>query len=188
MVCDPGARLAGAAIEAGYRVVPVPGPSALLAALSASGLAADEFRFCGYLPSKAAQRRKKLEALAGEPVALIFHEAPHRAIEMMRDLAAILEGRRVVLARELTKIHEEILRGQPSEVLAALSSRPHLRGEITVVVGPPEAGRAGVADGDILREVEALVGSGLPRPAAIKAAAHRLHVPKRRVYRLLLEA
>ena len=187
LICDPGARLVSGAIETGFRVVPVPGPSAMLAALSASGLPAEEFRFCGYLPSKAAQRRKRLGTLAGEQVTLIFYEAPHRAVDMLKDLAEIMGGRRVVLAREVSKVHEEFLRGLPSEVLAGLSSRPDLRGEITVIVGPPQQAEPGLSDREILREVEALVRLGTPKAAAIKAVAHKFRVPKRRIYSLVLE-
>jgi len=187
LISDPGARLVNMAIEMGFRAVPVPGPSAVAAALSASGLPADEFRFCGFLPAKAAQRRKKLESLATETATLVFYEAPHRTIEMLRDLSEFLGERQVVLARELTKLHEEFLRGRPSEVLASLGSRAEVRGEITVIVGPPGEAEPRLSDEDIQREVQELIRSGVPKAAAVKAVARRFGLPKRRVYSLVAE-
>ena len=126
LISDPGYRLVREAIEAGITVVPLPGPSAAVAALSASGLATDQFRFCGFLPAKTTQRRKVLEELKHETCTLIFYETPHRIIEALADVAAIdatLGARQVVVAREVTKIHEEFLRGTAAEVMAVLGAR-----------------------------------------------------------------
>ena len=151
-ISDPGSWLAGAAIAAGVPVFPIPGANAALSALVASGLPTAEFHFLGFLPEKAGARRTRLEALADElrqqPHApahasgrtLIFYEAPHRILETLADLEAVWgAGLRVALARELTKIHEEFLRGTVAEVRRDLAGRDRIRGEITLVVEPPAA-------------------------------------------------
>ena len=112
LISDPGYRVVNAVAAAGIPVVPVPGASALIAALSASGLPTDAFRFCGFLPHKSGQRRKAIEAVAGESATLVFYEAPHRIVEAVDDLRVVLGNRPAVLARELTKVHEEFLRGR----------------------------------------------------------------------------
>ena len=142
LISDPGYRLVAAAIAAGIPVVPIPGPSAALSALAGSGLATDAFRFCGFLPPKASQRRKTLEALQEERCTLIFYEAPHRILEALEDVEAVMGSRPVVVARELTKLHEEFLRGTAAEVRAQLAARPSVKGEITLLIGAAKAGRA----------------------------------------------
>jgi 16S rRNA (cytidine1402-2'-O)-methyltransferase len=111
LISDPGYRVVEAAIEAGIVVVPIPGACAAVAALSASGLPPDSFRFCGFLPPKSSQRRKLLEELANETGTLIFYEAPHRILDALDDIAEVMGTRRVVVGREITKLHEEFLRG-----------------------------------------------------------------------------
>jgi 16S rRNA (cytidine1402-2'-O)-methyltransferase len=142
-VSDPGAALVAAAWEAGARVVPVPGPSAALAALAASGLPADRFTFAGFLPRKGGGRAEALRWLAAAPTTLVLYEAGNRTAATLRDLAAALGDRPAVLARELTKLHEEIVRGR----LSALADRfgGEVRGEVTLVVAPPEEGAGGTA-------------------------------------------
>ena len=135
LVSDPGYRLVQAAIASGITVVPLPGPSAAVAALSAAGLPTDAFRFCGFLPPKSTQRRKALERLKPESGTLIFYETPHRILEALEDVAAVMGARPVVVARELTKMHEEFLRGTATEVRAELASRPAVKGEITLLIG-----------------------------------------------------
>jgi 16S rRNA (cytidine1402-2'-O)-methyltransferase len=132
-ISDPGERVVRAAIEAGFRVESVPGPCALVAALTASGLPTDEFHFVGFLPVKSGQRRKLLEALKNVPGTLAFYESPYRIEKLLEELADILPNSRVVLARELTKKFEEFLRGTPAELLAMARARS-LKGEFVVLV------------------------------------------------------
>ena len=136
LVSDPGQRLVRAALEAGHAVVPVPGPSAVLAALVASGFDTDRFAFFGFLPRKGAERARALEALAAFPGTLVLFEAPNRAAPTLRDLHAALGARRAALARELTKRHETVLRGRLGEL-----ALDELRGELTIVIEGPAAER-----------------------------------------------
>lgn len=133
-ISDPGERVVRAAIAAGCRVECVPGPCALVAALTASGLPTDEFHFVGFLPHKSGQRRKALEALRGVPGTLVLYESPHRIDRLLGELVEVMPDRDVVLARELTKKFEEFLRGKPAELLATARQRS-LRGEFVVVIG-----------------------------------------------------
>jgi 16S rRNA (cytidine1402-2'-O)-methyltransferase len=186
LVSDPGYRLVKAAVEAGIPVEPVPGPSAALAALSASGLPTDAFHFGGFLPAKPGQRTKVLEALANEQATLIFYEAPHRILEALEAIEQVLGARPVVVARELTKIHEEFLRGMPGEVRAQLASRDAVKGEITLLIAkaasPP-------ADATPIEEaVESLLRNGTPRMDAIKQVARQRGLSKRQVYERLVKS
>ena len=184
LISDPGYRLVKGAIANGIPVQPVPGPSAAMAALSASGLPTDSFRFCGFLPAKTGQRRRALELLAGETATLIFYEAPHRILEVLEDIEQVMGPRPVVVARELTKIHEEFLRGTAAEIRAQLAGRDAVKGEITLMIGK-SAGP--MPDDTPLDEaVDALVRDGMPRMDAIKEVARRRGLSKRQVYGLLL--
>ena len=186
LVSDPGYRLVQAALEKGIAVEPVPGPSAALAALAASGLATHAFYFGGFLPAKSGQRARALEALAREAATLVFYEAPHRLLETLEAVEHVLGPRPVVVARELTKIHEEFLRGTPAEVRARLAARGAVKGEITLLIGQPAAP---VADATPLdRAVADLVGTGMPRMEAIKHVARQRGLSKRAVYGLLLKS
>ena len=185
LISDPGYRLVRAAVEAGVPVEPLPGPSAALAALAASGLPTDAFRFGGFLPHKPGQRAKTLEGLAHEPATLIFYEAPHRVIEALEAIEAALGPRPVVVARELTKIHEEFLRGTAAEIRVQLEAREAVKGEITLLIGkaaapPPD-------DRPLDEAVRALMGNGTPRMDAIKQVARSRGLSKRQVYESLLE-
>jgi len=184
LVSDPGYRLVQASIACGVAVQPVPGPSAALAALAASGLPADAFRFGGFLPHKPGQRTKALEALAGERATLVFYEAPHRILESLEAVEQVLGPRPVVVARELTKIHEEFLRGTAAEVRAQLLARASIKGEITLLIG--RASEPAPDDSPVDEAVEALVRGGTPRMDAIKQVARRRGLPKRAVYDQLL--
>jgi len=133
-ISDPGGRVVKAAIAAGLRVEPVPGPCALVTALTASGLATDEFHFIGFLPHKSGQRRNQLEALKSFAGTLVFYESPYRVEKLLGELNNVFPERTVVLARELTKKFEEFLRGQPAELLATARQRS-LKGEFVVLVG-----------------------------------------------------
>jgi len=136
-ISDPGERVVKAAIAAGFRVESVPGPSALIAALTASGLAADEFLFIGFLPHKSGQRRKRLENLKSIEGTLVLYESPYRIEKLLGELLQVFPGRSVVLARELTKKFEEFLRGTPAELLEVVRKRS-LKGEFVVLISGPE--------------------------------------------------
>jgi 16S rRNA (cytidine1402-2'-O)-methyltransferase len=185
LISDPGYRLVYAAIEAGIPVEPIPGPSAALAALSASGLPTDAFHFGGFLPAKPGQRMHALEHLAEEQATLIFFEAPHRILETLEAVEQVLGPRPVVVARELTKLHEEFLRGTPAEVRNRLLANDAIKGEITLLIGkasePP-------SDNTPLDEaVDALVRNGTARMDAIKQVARKRGLSKREVYGRLLK-
>lgn len=138
-ISDPGRYLIEHALSAGMPVVPVPGPSAILAALVVSGFPADEFAFVGFLPRKGRQRREALERLAVENRAVVLYESPHRLVRTLSDLHGVIGGdRRVAVARELTKVYEEVVRGTLTEVLALFDTR-EVKGEITVVIDAPGA-------------------------------------------------
>jgi 16S rRNA (cytidine1402-2'-O)-methyltransferase len=186
LVSDPGYRLVRAAIEQGTTVTPLPGPSAALTALAASGLPTDSFRFGGFLPHKPGQRVKALEAIAEETATTVFYEAPHRILEALEAIEQVLGDRPVVVARELTKLHEEFLRGTAAEIRATLAARDSVKGEITLLIGkatapPPD-------DTPLADAVEALIREGAPRMDAIKQVARRRGLSKREVYAQLLES
>ncbi len=183
LVSDPGYRIVAAAIAAGIRVEPVPGASALLSALSASGLPTDAFQFVGFLPPKPTARRKTLESLKTFSATLVFYESPHRILETLDDIEEIMGARPVVVARELTKLHEEFLRGTAREIRAALGARTAVKGEITLLIGRGEETAA--SDGEPAEQVARLVADGLTRMEAIKTVAHRRGLGKREVYRLV---
>src|ERR1700758_4129242 len=138
-ISDPGFRLVSLAIRHRVPVVPIPGAAAFLAALVASGLPTDSFRFTGFLPAKRGERRAALEAIKNSPRTQVFYEAPHRIIETLTDVVEVLgEARHVVIAREVTKLHEEFLRGRAAEVLEKLKARDAVKGEITLLIGKAE--------------------------------------------------
>jgi 16S rRNA (cytidine1402-2'-O)-methyltransferase len=138
-ISDPGFRLIALAIRHHVPVIPIPGASAFLAALVASGLPTDSFRFSGFLPAKSGQRRKLLESIKDSPRTQVFYEAPHRLLETLADVVEVLGSERhVVVAREVTKIHEEFLRGRAKEILEQLKARGDVKGEITLLIAKPE--------------------------------------------------
>ncbi len=183
LIADPGFRLVSAARERGIRVTPVPGPSAVPAALSASGLATGAFLFAGFLPPKAAQRRRALERWREVPATLVFYEAPHRILEALEDIEAVYAARPLVVARELTKIHEEFLSGSAAELRAALGARPVVKGEFVVMIA--FAGEHAAPTEALPDEVARLEREGVPRMEAIKRAARARGIPKREAYRQL---
>ena len=187
VVSDPGHRLVVLCLRHHIPVVPIPGPSAFVAALAASGVPTDEFLFVGFLPPRAGARRKKLDALKSEPRALVLYEAPHRLAETLADAADILGSRHAVVAREVTKIHEEFLRGSLPELRDAARKRAP-RGEITLLIGPAVDGEAQAVPAVSLKErVEQLEAeSGLDRKAALKQAARERGLGKRDAYKQLL--
>jgi 16S rRNA (cytidine1402-2'-O)-methyltransferase len=183
LISDPGYRLAAAAIAAGIAVVPIPGPSAALAALAGSGLGTDAFAFRGFLPPRITARRKTLESLKDADCTLIFYEAPHRILDALEDIEAVLGPRPVVVARELTKIHEEFLRGTASEIRIQLASRPSVKGEITLLIGRASAHDRPADLSEAEDQVRQLEQQGLARMEAVKRVAKALGIPKRELYR-----
>lgn len=166
LVSDPGFKLVADVIAAGHRVVPIPGASAMLAALVASGLPSDAFLFAGFLPVKTEARRHRIEDLARVPATLIFYESPHRVADTLGDLAAVLGADRPgVVGRELTKHFEEIVRGSLAEVAADFAGRASIKGEIVVVVGPPSDIPTDAAD------IDAMLRAALTRQAPGRAVA-----------------
>jgi 16S rRNA (cytidine1402-2'-O)-methyltransferase len=184
-ISDPGYRVIRRAIERGIRVVPVPGASALVAALAAGGLPTDSFQFLGFLPARSGERRTLLESLRDAQQTTVVYEAPHRIVETLRDLVAILgEERPVALARELTKVHEEFIRGRAAEVLAGLEQR-EIKGEITLLIGKGEP-RAAQLKQDIASRLEEIMREQrLDENAALKAVAKEQGISKSEAYREL---
>lgn len=184
LVSDPGYRLVGQAIEAGLRVVPIPGASAPLAALTASGLPSDAFLFAGFLPVKDGQRRQRLEALKAVPATLIFFESPRRLDEALAAMGDVLGDRPAVIGRELTKTFEEFRRGGLAELAAHYASVEAPRGEVVICVGPPAEAAPGAQD------VDRLLLALSAEMSASKAAAEAARLtgqPKPGLYRRLLE-
>ncbi len=182
LVSDPGERLVGAAIEAGYRVEPVPGPSAVTAALVGSGLAAVPFLFLGFPPRRAGERRRLFETLRSRSETLVWLESPRRLRATLEELASALGERRACVAREMTKLHEEYARGTLSELSERFSGS--VRGEITLVVeGAPESERSAIRDDERLEAaVRALLAEGChPRQVAAGLAAATGR-PRREIY------
>jgi 16S rRNA (cytidine1402-2'-O)-methyltransferase len=186
-VSDPGEALVQAAQGAGHRVVPIPGPSAVLAALAASGLPIGAFTFVGFLPRKSGERRRALAALTSLPHALVLFEAPTRLVATMRDALAELGDRPTAVARELTKLHEEIARGRLSELIAQYEATPP-RGEITLVIGPPTEvpEHQQASEEEVAEALRAAVARGLKPRQAAAAVSAETGVPTRDLYRTLL--
>jgi 16S rRNA (cytidine1402-2'-O)-methyltransferase len=195
LVSDPGFRLVRAAIERGIRVVPLPGPSALLAGLAGSGLPCEEFLYAGFLPARRGERRRSLERLRAEQRTIVLFEAPHRLAASLSDAAEVLGDRPAAVARELTKLYEEFRRGRLSELAAHFSATP-ARGEITLVIGPPDEAtkmpaatqaEAAAAATPLSKRVDQIVQSeGIARNAALKRAARERGITRREAYQQLL--
>jgi 16S rRNA (cytidine1402-2'-O)-methyltransferase len=187
VISDPGARLVASARAAGFDVIPVPGPSAVITALMASGLMASSFTFAGFLPPKSSRRRARLEELKSLNHPLVFFESPVRLAESLADMAAVLGPRPALLAREMTKLHEELLAADLNTLSEDVKLNPR-RGEMTVVVGPPvkrgESPQAPEADPKSLAEAIA----GDPRPTRVLAAelGKTLGKPRKEMYDLVL--
>jgi 16S rRNA (cytidine1402-2'-O)-methyltransferase len=192
-ISDPGHRLVSLCLRHGIEVVPVPGASAFVAALAASGMDIEEFTFVGFLPARPTERRKALRALADEPRTLIFYEAPHRALDTLEDALEILGNRPAVIARELTKIYEEFLRGH-LEDLVATSRAKAPRGEITILIGPSDGSGQTVSVPEdasrtipIARRVDEIAKErGVDPKVALKQAARERGITRREAYKQLL--
>jgi 16S rRNA (cytidine1402-2'-O)-methyltransferase len=187
-ISDPGHHLVSLAVRHGIPVVPVPGPTAFAAALAASGLPTDRFHFIGFLPARRTQRRKALKELAEETATLIFYEAPHRIAEALADMEAMLGDRQAVLAREVTKVYEEFLRGTLS-YLHATARKRELKGEITLLIAPPDSAAPQVSAAPSIRaRLERLqTTQGLDPKAALKIVARELGLSRSEAYRRLQE-
>jgi 16S rRNA (cytidine1402-2'-O)-methyltransferase len=184
LVSDPGFRLVHDSIEQGIQVVPIPGPSALITALAAAGLSTSEFTFAGFLPARRHARRARLAALASIQSTLIFYETPHRIKEALADARDVLGNRQCVVARELTKLHEQFIRGALSEIEVA-----ETRGEIVLLIGPPTGDDLKDVEQrrSILEEIEAAMrDEGIDRRSALKRVARARHISKSEAYRLML--
>jgi 16S rRNA (cytidine1402-2'-O)-methyltransferase len=180
LVSDPGYKLVRAAIAAGHPVISLPGPSAVLAALATAGLATDAFLFAGFLPPKQKARQTRLTELKSVPATLVFFESPSRLADSLADIAAVLGDRQAAVARELTKLHEEVRRGTLAELAQwAASAAP--KGEMVVLIGPPLA--EVVTDEAILAHLQPLLAS-MSLSDAAKTVAHDLGIPRNRAYQL----
>lgn len=186
VISDPGQRLVSLCLESHIRVIPIPGPSAAIAALAASGLPTGEFLFVGFLPSRPNARRKTLQSLTKENRTLALYEAPHRLVETLSDALEYLGPRQAVIAREMTKIHEEFLRGNLAELLVQVQQRP-LRGEITILIGPPSPGgetSRAFRPAPLREHVEQIMRERqMDRKAALKLAARERGLTKREAYK-----
>ena len=185
-VSDPGHRLVSLCLENQIPVVPIPGPSAVVAALAASGLPSEEFLFVGFLPSRSAARREILDNLAKENHTLVLYEAPHRLVDTLSDALESLGRRQAVIAREMTKIHEEFLRGDLAELLVRVQQR-QIRGEITLLIGPPLPGTETnyeLSAAPLRERVEQIMREReIDRKAALKVAARERGLTKREAYK-----
>jgi 16S rRNA (cytidine1402-2'-O)-methyltransferase len=188
-ISDPGFRLIALAIRHHVPVVPIPGASAFLAALVASGLPTDSFHFSGFLPAKSGQRRKLLESIRQSPRTQVFYEAPHRVLESLQDVVEVLGGdRHVVVAREVTKIHEEFLRGRADEVLRQLKSRGEVKGEITLLIAKADGVEQQAANSEVniaqrIREI--MAAEQVDEKSALKKVAKERGIGKSEAYREL---
>ena len=185
-ISDPGYRLIRAAIEADIRVVPIPGPSALIAALAVSGLPTDSFIYLGFLPRRRSARKRTLEALVLEQRTLVAFESPHRLLRSLADIRNVLGDRRIVVAREVTKLHEEYLRGKISEIIAHFQQH-HPRGECTLVIAGAEKATGCWDEEAVKTALKRFLGGGVSRKVAIRRIAAESGWPKREVYRLSIE-
>jgi 16S rRNA (cytidine1402-2'-O)-methyltransferase len=186
-ISDPGYRVIAKAVEQQIPVIPIPGASAFVAALAASGLGTDSFGFHGFLPPKRGQRRQALENIKTSQQTQVFYEAPHRVKEAIEDVLELLgTERQIVVAREITKVHEEFLRGHASDVLKEISSRADIKGEITLLIGKAEGKKTALSAASISQLVQqAMSEEGLDEKAALKKAAKSKGISKSEAYREL---
>jgi 16S rRNA (cytidine1402-2'-O)-methyltransferase len=186
VLSDPGFRLVHLAIRHKISVIPIPGPSALVAALAVAGLPMNEFVFAGFLPPKKAARCRALQALNGADKTIVFYEAPHRILQALGDMQDILGDRETVVAREVTKIHEEFLRGSLSQICERLKQTPP-KGELTIILGPGSPPPEKTAAGGSLREAveSAKLGQGLDERSALKSVARARGMSRSDAYRQL---
>jgi 16S rRNA (cytidine1402-2'-O)-methyltransferase len=184
-ISDPGFRLVTLAIERGMPVIPIPGPAAFVSALVASGLPMESFSFRGFLPGKSGARRTQLDSVRQSMQTEIFYEAPHRIRETLDDVITVLgTARRIVVGRELTKIHEEFLRGTAAEVLASVNARGELKGEIVLLIGPASNHEPTLERVSLRDRIEQLMsGEKLDEKSALKKVAKERGISKSEAYR-----
>ena len=194
-VSDPGQRLVDAALDAGMRVEVIPGPSAVTCALVASGLASEHFFFEGFLPRRRGAQLERLAELAAVPGTLVVYESPRRVAETLANVAEVMPGRRVALVRELTKLHEEVIRGEAGTLAEQVVARGEIRGECVVVIAAPNASeldarRAAVAGPALTFEEEIAAGlaAGEPKSALAKRLAKSFSLPRAEVYDAVVAA
>lgn len=190
-IADPGFRLVRAAVEAGIAVEVIPGPSAVAAALSVSGLPTDRFAFEGFVPAKAGARRTFYAALAAEERTLVLYEAARRLVDSLQDMLAIFGDRQIVVARELTKMFEELLRGSVSDIGARLRQRATaegVQGEVTLIVAGAEKGAPGLSTGELAAEIRTRREAGASLKEAARQLADEYGLSRREVYQLGLKA
>jgi 16S rRNA (cytidine1402-2'-O)-methyltransferase len=190
LINDPGFRVTNAAMELNLAVVPIPGPTAFVAALVASGLPSDQFFFAGFLPARANARREKLEELKRIPATLVLYEAPHRIAATLKDAIGVLGNRQAAVARELTKIHEEIVRGSLRELGQRFSGDAAVRGEIVLIISGAAVDEAATGETEpsrrLIERVSELERDGLDAKAALKRAARELGMKRAEAYRLIV--
>ena len=184
-ISDPGYRLVIEAIRAGIQVIPLPGASALTTALSASGLPTDRFCFAGFLPAKTQERKAKLQGLRSETATLVFYEAPHRLKESLADALKVLGEREIAIARELTKVHEEFLRGKLSEIIGLLGGH-EIKGEIVIVI-QGATGEAQVLDVELQAMIRQLLADGMGMKEIAELLGERYGLAKKEIYKKALE-
>ncbi|MCX7724893.1 MAG: 16S rRNA (cytidine(1402)-2'-O)-methyltransferase [Thermodesulfovibrio sp.] len=178
-ISDPGAVVISRAIEEDIDIIPLPGPSALITALSVSGLNTEEFTFIGFLPVKQSHRKKKLLELSSERRTLVFYEAPHRILQTLNDMLEVFGDRKVCIARELTKIFEEVLRGKLSKIIEKLENSK-IAGEYVIVVEGAEEKRGSIEEA--LKEVKELMKKGKGRKEAVKIVSELYNLSKKELY------
>ena len=185
VISDPGHDLVTAALEAGFTVTPIPGPSAVTAALAVSGLSTRQFTYLGFLPRRAGERRRLFASLRDDPHTIVAFESPHRLLRSLSDMHAEWGDRRIAVCRELTKAFEEVFRGSIGEALEHFADRP--RGEFTLVV-EGSTGPAAPDFEEVRRDLQQRKADGEPAKRAVAEVARRYGLPHRRVYRMWLEA
>ncbi len=185
-ISDPGYELVKACVEAGIPVVPIPGPTAAIAALSAAGLPTEQFVFEGFLPAKGQQRRQRLESLQAEARTIILYEAPHRLRQILQDLVDVLgQDRQLVLARELTKLYEEFWRGSIGDAIAHYTEREP-QGEYTIVVAGFGPAKPQLSEAELKAELQQIMAEGISRSQASRQLAQATSLPRRQLYQLAL--
>ncbi len=184
LVSDPGYRLVKEAVEQGIPVTACPGPSAVLTGLALSGLPTDRFLFAGFVPQKQGERKRLFEEFAKLKATLIFFESPHRIVETLHDVGAALAGRSIAVTRELTKLHEEVLRGTAQEVAATLEARASVKGEITLLIGPPQEDEA--VSEDTLEDAITAALETMPASKAASEIAKRYNLNRSDIYQRIL--
>jgi 16S rRNA (cytidine1402-2'-O)-methyltransferase len=185
LISDPGYPLVRAAIKAGFVVIPIPGSTAAIAALVSSGLATDHFAFDGAIPRKEGERRAYFERIRSERRTIIAHESPHRLLPTLETIAEILPDRTIVLARELTKVHEEFLRGSPGEILEILQARGEIKGECVLLIAGNRESDSPHDHEAAKRLVALLKEEGISNKVAVKILIEALDLPRNEAYRLV---